>query len=212
MDTPAKAPQKNSYHHGQLREALLATTLQLVQEKGMHDWSLRDVARQLGVSAAAPFRHFDSKQALLAAVAEQAMQQFAAAVAQGMQAGADDPLRAMGHAYLHWAIGHPAAFTVISSRDVLNLAQQPALLAQSEAVMTQLEALLLQRFGQQPGFMVQPARLAFRAQVYGLARMVVDRHLEEWAIPPTQYLDECLAALDQFLLLLPGRAWPAGTV
>ena len=206
MNSPATAPQKNSYHHGQLREALLATTLQLVQEKGVNDWSLRDVARQLGVSAAAPFRHFDSKQALLAAVAEQAMQQFAAAVAQGMQAGGDDPLRAMGQAYLRWAIAHPAAFHVISNRDVLNLAQQPGLLAQSEAVMAQLEALLQQRFGQQPGFVAQHARLAFRAQVYGLARMAVDRHLEEWAIAPACYLDECLAALDQFLLLLPGRA------
>lgn len=59
----------NTYHHGDLRRALLDATLEIIDEKGLEAVSLRAVARQLGVSEAAPYHHFASKQELLAVLA-----------------------------------------------------------------------------------------------------------------------------------------------
>jgi len=59
------------YHHGNLREALLEAGLALLREHGAESLGLRELARQAGVSRTAPYRHFESKEALIAAIAEQ---------------------------------------------------------------------------------------------------------------------------------------------
>lgn len=59
---------KDSYHHGNLREALIAAGQEILSEKGIEGLSLRRVARHVGVSHTAPYNHFADKQALLAAI------------------------------------------------------------------------------------------------------------------------------------------------
>src|SRR5687767_10050776 len=63
--------RKASYHHGDLRQALLDSALAIVSEEGVRDVSLREVARRAGVTYAAPYHHFADKSALLAAVGAQ---------------------------------------------------------------------------------------------------------------------------------------------
>ena len=60
---------KPAYHHGDLRNALIAAALAAVEQDGPDAVSLRDLAQNLGVSRAAPYRHFEDRDALLAAVA-----------------------------------------------------------------------------------------------------------------------------------------------
>ncbi|MDR9405172.1 MAG: TetR/AcrR family transcriptional regulator, partial [Halothece sp. Uz-M2-17] len=60
-----------TYHHGELRENLIEAAITLINEKGISDLSLRQLARYVGVSHNAPYRHFETKQALLMAVAEE---------------------------------------------------------------------------------------------------------------------------------------------
>jgi len=62
--------KKTSYHHGNLRRALLDATLKIVERDGPEGFTLRGTARAAGVSAGAPYHHFSDKDALLAAVAE----------------------------------------------------------------------------------------------------------------------------------------------
>ncbi|MBW1761539.1 MAG: helix-turn-helix transcriptional regulator, partial [Deltaproteobacteria bacterium] len=64
--------KQNSYHHGNLREVLLETAFRLVDSDGVEAISMRALAREAGVSSAAPFRHFADKRVLLDAVAEKA--------------------------------------------------------------------------------------------------------------------------------------------
>ena len=76
MPRPPKIPdtaesRRDTYHHGDLKRALTDAALQLVQEKGPKGFTLREVARRAGVSAAAPYRHFADKAQLLAAAATQ---------------------------------------------------------------------------------------------------------------------------------------------
>lgn len=72
MDAAARDSQQSvrGYHHGSLREALIDGAVELLGSQGARDFSLNEVARRAGVSSGAPYRHFESKDALLAAVAE----------------------------------------------------------------------------------------------------------------------------------------------
>ena len=64
---PVGAPRP--YHHGDLRRALIQTTLQVIEHEGLGTLSLRDLARRAGVSHAAPVHHFGDKAGLLTVVA-----------------------------------------------------------------------------------------------------------------------------------------------
>ena len=81
MPRPAKAARRlagaqKSYHHGDLRRVLIDAALKLAEEGGPEAISVREAARRAGVSPGAPFRHFESRAALMAAVAEEAQQRF----------------------------------------------------------------------------------------------------------------------------------------
>jgi AcrR family transcriptional regulator len=69
---PRRARRPNRYHHGDLPQALLDAALRIVKTQGTEGLTLRAVARLAGVSQAAPYRHFANKEAILAAVAEDA--------------------------------------------------------------------------------------------------------------------------------------------
>src|SRR5215468_6749500 len=125
---PAKArrpgvrrpPADRPYHHGDLRRVLVDAAFELVGEGGAEAVSVREAARRAGVSPGAPFRHFANRDALLAAVAEEAQRRFRAEIERALaRTPADDPLqrfRCLGLAYLRWAIRNPTHFEVISSR------------------------------------------------------------------------------------------------
>src|SRR5215213_2214532 len=75
---PAAPPKP--YHHGDLRRALIDAALQLAGEGGAEAVSVREAARRAGVSPGAPFRHFPSRDALMAAVATEAQRRFRAEI------------------------------------------------------------------------------------------------------------------------------------
>jgi AcrR family transcriptional regulator len=72
--------QKSSYHHGDLKRALLDETARILREEGEDALSLRRLAANLGVSRTAPYNHFKNKEALLSAVAEEGFSRYAAAM------------------------------------------------------------------------------------------------------------------------------------
>jgi len=85
---PTPAP---SYHHGDLRNALIVEGRRLLEELGAHELSLRHVARSVGVSIAAPSHHFDGKEGLLAAIAAEGFHELAV-LRREIVAGTTDPL------------------------------------------------------------------------------------------------------------------------
>lgn len=113
----SKAATKDSYHHGDLRSALIDTGLRLLAEKEGADISLREVARETGVSATAVYRHFPDKDALLGALAYAGYEKlFDAqdAAAQG-QADREKAFRATGQAYVHFAVANPDLFRLMTN-------------------------------------------------------------------------------------------------
>ncbi|MBM3489627.1 MAG: TetR/AcrR family transcriptional regulator [Alphaproteobacteria bacterium] len=111
-----RGPGERGYHHGNLREALIRAALDLIVEKGPGGFTFAEAARAAGVSAAAPYRHFRDREALMADVARQGFQRFEAALAAAWNEGRPEPLRAfedLGKAYLRFAREEPAYYTAM---------------------------------------------------------------------------------------------------
>ncbi|GAA4228106.1 TetR/AcrR family transcriptional regulator [Actinomadura meridiana] len=100
--------ERPSYHHGDLRRAIVAAAVEAITERGPADWSLRELARRAGVSHAAPAHHFGDKAGVLTAVAAEGYTRFADA----LEAAGDD-LHETGLAYIRFAVGHRAYFEVM---------------------------------------------------------------------------------------------------
>jgi AcrR family transcriptional regulator len=122
---------KDTYHHGNLRRALLDGALVVIGEKGIDGLSLREVAARAGVSHAAPYHHFTDKAALVDALAGEAAALLDAEMAARVAEAGDEPLPrliALGMAYVGFAVEHPeyyAAFTA-SRRTAPETAGAPA--------------------------------------------------------------------------------------
>lgn len=129
---------ERTYHHGDLRRAVLAAALDVIAADGPDALSLRDLARRAGVSHAAPAHHFKDRTGLLTAVAAEGYALFSDALT-----GAPD-LQERGVAYVRFAAAHPAHFQVMF-RPELHRADDPALLAAkaraTEALRTGVSAL-----------------------------------------------------------------------
>jgi len=108
---------KTPYHHGDLRSALLDAAVAAIAESGLPSLSLRECARRVGVSHAAPYRHFEDKRALLMAIATQGFQWLTAAGRAAIDE-VEDPksrLDAYGAAYVRFAFEHPVHHRVMFS-------------------------------------------------------------------------------------------------
>ena len=109
MADPDPEPRK-TYHHGNLRQALVAATLKLIEEKGPLGFTLAEAARDAGVSAAAPYRHFRGRDELIEEVARQGFAMFADRLERAWNDGRPSALSAFmatGRAYLDFAREQP---------------------------------------------------------------------------------------------------------
>ena len=108
--------EPRGYHHGNLREALIEAARKLIAEKGPAGFTFADAARSAGVSAAAPYRHFRDREALLADVAREGFGRFEAMLSTGWNGGKPDPITAfhnVGRAYLAFARSEPAYYAAM---------------------------------------------------------------------------------------------------
>lgn len=108
--------ERRGYHHGNLREALLAAALRLIGEKGASGFTVAEAARAAGVSPAAPYRHFRDRDQLLAGVARQGFERLAEGLQAAWDDGRPDPVTALerlGAAYLGFARAEPASYAAM---------------------------------------------------------------------------------------------------
>jgi AcrR family transcriptional regulator len=108
-------PETRSYHHGNLKQALLEAALALIRKSGSGEFTLREVARRAGVSHNAPYRHFRHKEELLAALAAEGFDRLTEAMtkAAAPASSAMDRFRATGRGYVAFALRNPQHFTVM---------------------------------------------------------------------------------------------------
>jgi AcrR family transcriptional regulator len=113
MDPPAR-----TYHHGNLRAALLEAAAEEVQAAGAAQLSLRQLARRVGVSHAAPAYHFGDKRGLFTALAAEGFRMLHQRTSRELDR--DNALIETGRVYVEFALEHPAHFTVMFDASLLD--------------------------------------------------------------------------------------------
>jgi AcrR family transcriptional regulator len=173
---------RTSYHHGDLGPALVREAARTIRTAGVEAVTLRDVGRRLGVSRTALYRHFADKAALLAAVARQGFQTFSRELQEAWDAagGGMTGFRAMGAAYVRFAIANPAHYRIMFGR-FKDLCESNAALAgdASASFRVLLDALAaLERDGAVPVAADRNALGHFIwASLHGVAMLSIDGQL-----------------------------------
>lgn len=135
-------PDRDTYHHGDLRNALVKATVELVRDRGARGFSVAEAARRAGVSISAPYRHFADRDALLAAAAQQAFAELEAWFA-ALVLAADFAERAaqIAGAYVAFAREDPARFEIMFASGI-DKAAHLELLEQTRRIQERLEDAL----------------------------------------------------------------------
>jgi AcrR family transcriptional regulator len=108
-------PNRDRYHHGDLREALIAASIELISERGVRDFSLAEASRRLGVAPSAPYAHFADRDELLAAVAVRALELFQGRLERTITRAARprERLATIVREYVGFAAAHEALFQAL---------------------------------------------------------------------------------------------------
>jgi AcrR family transcriptional regulator len=159
--------EKRGYHHGDLRQAAIEEGLQLLEQSDVDQLSLREIARNIGVSATALYRHFPEKQSLLNALATAGAERLGQAQIAATEAvgGGVHGFTASGRAYVRFALANPALFRLIMSCRATDESSAMALLRENVGALAPA--------GSSPA---ERRIYAFRAwsMVHGLATLMLD--------------------------------------
>lgn len=115
--------ENRPYHHGNLRNDLIGAGLELINTEGEENLSLRKVALKCGVSNAAPYAHFNSKDEFIAAIQQHIMDLFTSTLEQTVEMYADTPniLLMLGTAYVKFFYKNPLYFDFLFSRNNIQI-------------------------------------------------------------------------------------------
>lgn len=178
----------HSYHHGDLRRALVDAATRLVRRDGAAQVSLRQIAREADVSHAAPYHHFADREALLAEVARGGFDSLGEALRSGARGSADAGpmvrLQGAGVAYVVFAVENPEVYRLMFAGLLSDRSRYPALKTAADAAF----GVLLDLLG--PGAVPadsgtgNPVALTTWSTVHGLATLMIEGLLGEetaWA-------------------------------
>lgn len=175
---PPEPKAADTYHHGHLREALIACGLHQLNAEGIQQLSLRGVAKMAGVSPAAPKHHFSNKEGLLAAIGAQGFRNLTS-LRMSLLSGLDDPekrVHAVFSAYVEFALKRPALFHLMFGPEIADKAAHPEFLSESEQsyrLLTDvLEDFLIARTGH--AIAGEVAAFSLWAAAHGLATLMAD--------------------------------------
>jgi AcrR family transcriptional regulator len=192
--------KQGAYHHGDLRRKLLDRGLALIARDGLASFSLRSLAKELGVSHAAPYRHFSSREELLAEIVRESMDSFEKALLASVVIEGDNEenLYRLGEAYVRFYLANPEILTLFNILNGSASASQSGLFTVFRAKKMEgndpyrpsLEEdhgfLTLRRaasafLGKYPGLSERDVLLGFWAKAHGLACLLVSN--PDWFAP-----------------------------
>ena len=127
--------KKKTYHHGDLKNALIQAGVEILAKEGVSGLSLRKVALKAGVSHSAPYAHFVDKQALIAAISTEGFRQLyerVSAVAKEYETKPSKQLAEVAWAYVQFAMDDPDRFKVMFSAVLEKEKEYPEFVAESQ--------------------------------------------------------------------------------
>ena len=197
-----QSTETSSYHHGNLREALLQEAILCIRRAGVENLSLRALARNIGVSQTAPYRHFTDKNALLAELATQAFNELAdstAALIRPQQSAATN-MQLAGEAYLRYALQNPEKYRLMFGSAIVQRDQYPALVQAGNRGFSILLQLIEQGISSGEFIAHSPLLLANAcwSNIHGFALLSIDDLFARRPLPAS--IDIMLQRQIQFTL------------
>jgi AcrR family transcriptional regulator len=184
---------KTAYHHGDLRAACVRAGVELLEESGQTALSLRAVARRVGVSPAAPYRHYADREALVAAVAAVGYRELAARLAAAHPSpSTPEEMISVAIAYVQFALERPALFRIMFGEPCDR--DNDERVAATTAVSLYLREIVERSFPQADA---EALATAIWALVHGLAFLHLDGKLD--AADPSLVADRVSSTIQALL-------------
>lgn len=172
--------RRGGYHHGRLKEALIEAARRLAAERGIAGVSLAEIAKRVGVTAAAPYRHFADREALMGELARRGFAQFADELLAAWDGGAPDPIaaaRRMGEAYLGFARREPGLYaSMFGQATTLDQAASGAAADRALEALRRAAAAMLSRSGA-PQADARALAMRIWSLAHGVAMLTISGHL-----------------------------------
>lgn len=173
--------RERPYHHGDLKRALLDASLELLREEGLEALTVAEIGRRVGVSSAAPYKHFADRQALLRALAEEGNHRLNDAIRRAVEEVEDprEAFRLSGIEYVRFAAENPHLFRLMTDPSLLDYANPPEGLQAPGALEGRMEtfwvdlAALIRKGEEVPADHPLLLQLRGRALAHGLAGFFV---------------------------------------
>ncbi|NTV36956.1 MAG: TetR/AcrR family transcriptional regulator [Anaerolineaceae bacterium] len=185
----------DTYHHGNLKEALISAGLEILSKKGIESLSLRNVAKQIGVSHTAPYNHFHDKQDLLAAISAAGHKQFHLVLLETYEQFKNNPTELIieiAWAYLQFALQNPDKFKLMFSSALEEEQKHPEFEEITQKTINLFEEMI--RFCQSGGALeegnVYKIAINLWSSVHGFTMLVLEDQF-----PPNYLHDQNLKEL-----------------
>jgi AcrR family transcriptional regulator len=195
------ASRRKTYHHGDLRNALVATALELLTQASPDALTLREVARRVGVNHRAVYRHFADKTALFAAVADSGyrvlVERLEEAVGSAPNAKPERKLLALALAYITFAIDFPAHYRIMFGRRLNEEGRFPELETHVEAARALIATELARgiRAGTLANWPIREAVFSFWSLAHGFVSLTLAHRIKVKRPLLEAYASEIIAPL-----------------
>ena len=203
---PRLTLKKKTYHHGDLKNALIKAGADILSKEGVSALSLRKVAQQAGVSHAAPYAHFADKQALIAAISTEGYKKLYEQIAQVAEQYRSDPLRRLvesSWAYVQFALNEPDHFKVTLSGMIEKEQEYPAFVEAAQQTFNLVVDIVAQ--GQQAGLLRQGApdltAVSVWALIHGLVTLLLENQISHTVLNRYTVREMFIFTLNQITLV-----------
>ena len=191
----------NTYHHGNLKDALITAGLEILSEQGMEGLSLRKVAKKVGVSHTAPYNHFADKQALLAAIStagHEQLYQTLSSTFEAVRASSSEIILEISWAYLQFALDDPGRFKLMFSGALEVEMDHPQFVEISQKNITLLEEIIVfcQNEGQLAAGPTERLAIKIWSSVHGFVNLMLENQF-----PPEYIQDQSVRDLLEFVIV-----------
>jgi AcrR family transcriptional regulator len=196
----------STYHHGNLRAALITAAAAEIERIGHENLSLRELAASLGVSRAAPYRHFVDRRALLAALATEGFDKLTTIYRKGRETGKTPQicLAASGRAYLAFAGERPQLFRLMFSSDLFSASPpDSALIKAAQTCYEVFESLVAATLDDPDDRAIKAATIALMSSTYGFALLRMGDRLRPFMVGGLTQSDLVDAVLSMKFAPLP---------
>jgi AcrR family transcriptional regulator len=200
----ARMPSKN-YHHGDLKNALIQTGVEILAKEGVSRLSLRKVAQRAGVSHNAPYSHFPDKQSLIAAISTEGFKRLYNELDTSISSYPNDPKRQLQESawtYVQFAMDNTDTFKIMFSGVLEKEKEYPAFVEISSKTFSRVVDVI--RACQDAGLLrsapPEITAVAVWGQIHGIISLILEGQISHTVLDQFEPREIILFALDQILI------------